>query len=38
MGTIAKKCDDVTPEMWQQVNQFNRGLAQEFLESKIELS
>lgn len=38
MGTIAKKSDDVTPEMWQQVNKFNRDLVQEFLESKIELS
>ena len=38
MGIIAKKLDDVTPEIWQQVNKANRDLVQEFMDSKIELS
>ena len=38
MGTIAKKSDDITSEMWQQINKFNRDLVDEFIDSKIELS
>lgn len=38
MGTTAKHSDEITDEMWQQVNKFNRDLVDEFLDSKIELS
>lgn len=38
MGITAKHSDEITDEMWQQVNKFNRDLVKEFLESKIELS
>lgn len=38
MGVTAKHSDEITDEMWQQVNKFNRDLVNEFLESKIELS
>lgn len=38
MGTIAKNCVEVTNEMWQQVNEFNRNLVKEFMEYKVELS
>jgi len=38
MGQIAKRSEDITDEMWQQVNEFNRNMVQEFLEYKVELS
>lgn len=38
MGTVAKHSDEITNEMWQKVNKFNRDLVNEFLDSKIELS
>lgn len=38
MGQVAKHSDEITDEMWQQVNEFNRNMVQEFLEYKIELS
>lgn len=38
MGTIAKRSEDITDEMWQQINKFNRDLVDEFMDSKIELS
>lgn len=38
MGQIAKRSDDVTDEMWEQVNEFNRDMVKEFLEYKVELS
>ncbi len=38
MDTIAKRSDEITDEMWQKVNKFNRDLSQEFMDSKIELS
>lgn len=38
MGVTAKHSDEITDEMWQQINKFNRDLVNEFLESKIELS
>lgn len=38
MGVNAKRSEDITEEMWQQVNKFNRDLVDEYLESKVELS
>lgn len=38
MAVTAKHSDEVTDEMWQQVNKFNRDLVKEFMDSKIELS
>lgn len=38
MGVTAKHSDEITDEMWQQVNKFNRDLVAEYLESKVELS
>lgn len=38
MGVTAKHSDEITNEMWQKVNKFNRDLVDEFLDSKIELS
>ena len=38
MGITAKHSDEITDEMWQQVNKFNRDLVTEYLESKVELS
>lgn len=38
MGMTAKHSDEITDEMWQQVNKFNRDLVTEYLESKVELS
>lgn len=38
MGVNAKRSEDITDEMWQQVNKFNRDLVDEYLESKVELS
>lgn len=38
IGTIAKKSSDVTDELWETVNEFNRNMVQEFLDYKIELS
>ena len=38
MGTVAKHSNEITDEMWAQVNKFNRDLVKEYLESKIELS
>lgn len=38
MGITAKHSDEITEEMWQQVNKQNRDLVTEYLESKVELS
>ena len=38
MGVTAKHSDEITNEMWQQVNKQNRDLVDEYLESKVELS
>lgn len=38
MGQIAKRSDDITDEMWKQVNPFNQRMVKEFLEYKVELS
>lgn len=38
MGVTAKHSDEITDEMWQKVNKFNRDLVKEFMDSKIELS
>ena len=38
LGQIAKRSDDITDEMWEKVNKFNRDMVQEFLDYKIELS
>ena len=38
MGTTAKHSDEVTDEMWQQVNKTNRDLVAEFLDSKVDLA
>lgn len=38
MGQTAKHSDEITDEMWEQVNPFNRDMAKEFLEYKVELS
>lgn len=38
MGTVAKHSDEITDEMWQKVNPFNRDLVDEFLDYKVELS
>lgn len=38
MGEIAKRSDDITDAMWQEVNKFNRDMVKEFLEYKVELS
>lgn len=33
-----ERCDDVTQEMWEQVNKFNSGLVEEYLENQTHLS
>ena len=38
MGQIAKRSDEISDEMWLEVNEFNRNMVQEFLEYKVELS
>lgn len=38
MGKIAKRSEDVTDEMWAQVCDFNRELAEEYLENQTHLS
>ena len=38
MGQTAKHSDEITDEMWQQVNPFNRNMVQEFMDYKVELS
>ena len=38
MGVTAKHSDEITDDMWQQVNKKNRDLVAEYLESKVELS
>lgn len=38
MGKIATRSDDITDEMWLQVNSFNRDLAEEYLENQTHLS
>lgn len=38
MGVTAKHSDEITDEMWQQVNKQNRDLVVEYLDSKVELS
>ena len=38
LGSTAKHSDEITDEMWQQINEFNRDLVQEFLDYKVELS
>ena len=38
MGKTAKHSDEVTDEMWNEVNPFNRDMVQEFLENQTHLS
>ena len=38
MGVTAKHSDEITEEMWLQVNDFNRKMVEEYLENKVELS
>ena len=38
MGITAKHSEEITDEMWNQINDFNRSLVHEYLDSKIELS
>lgn len=38
MGTTAKHSEEITEEMWSEVNEFNRNLVSEFLDNKVELS
>lgn len=35
---IAQRSDDVTDEMWAEVNEFNRDMVKEYLENQAELS
>lgn len=35
---MAKQINEVTDEMWQQVNEFNRNMVKEYLESSVHLS
>lgn len=35
---IAKRSDDVTDDMWKEVNEFNRNMVKEYLENQAELS
>lgn len=37
-GKNAKRSDEITDEMWQEVNEFNRNMVQEYLENQAELS
>lgn len=38
MGNVAKHSDEITDEMWNSVNKFNRDMVQEFLENQTHLS
>lgn len=38
MGNVAKHSDEITDEMWDSVNKFNRDMVQEFLENQTHLS
>lgn len=38
MGNVAKHSDEITDEMWNSVNKFNRNMVQEFLENQTHLS
>lgn len=38
MGQTAKHSEEITDEMWAQVNEFNRKMVEEFLENKVELA
>lgn len=37
-GKNAKRSDDITDEMWLEVNEFNRNMVQEFLDNQTELA
>ena len=37
-GKSAKHSDGITDEMWQDVNQFNRDMVEEYLDNQAELS
>ena len=37
-GKIAKRSDEITDEMWEQVNPFNRDMVQEYIDNQAELS
>lgn len=37
-GKIAKRSEDITDEMWECVNPFNRDMVQEYLDNQAELS
>ena len=35
---VAKRSDEITDEMWKEVNEFNRGMVQEYIDNQAELS
>ena len=37
-GKIAKRSNDITDEMWNEVNEFNKEMVQEYLDNQAELS
>lgn len=37
-GKIADRSEDVTDELWEQVNEFNRNMVQEYLDNQAELA
>ena len=37
-GKNAKRSDEITDEMWLEVNEFNRNMVEEYLDNQAELS
>lgn len=37
-GKVAKRSDDITDEMWEEVNKFNRDMVKDYLENQTHLS
>ena len=37
-GKTAQHSEEITDEMWFEVNEFNRNMVEEYLENKTELS
>ena len=37
-GKNAKRSDEITDEMWLEVNEFNRNMVEEYIDNQAELS